>query len=99
MSANYIAVVAEYDECGSDGLCIDNALSFDTPEDAAQFIAEDFNDTIGSMVESGDLSEDELLDEAKVLKKVKSLKVDENAEWNTPENTPCWTKWKVFRKG
>lgn len=80
-AGNYLVVVAEYDECGSDGLAIDNALGFDTPEDAAKFIAEDFNDTICSMVESEDIDEDEMLDEDRVLKKIKKLKVEENAEW------------------
>lgn len=97
-TGNYLVVVAEYDENGSDGLCIDNALGFATPEDAAKFIADDFNDTISGMVESEDIDEDEMLDEAEVLKKVKKLKVEENAEWDTPEDTPVWVKWKVFRK-
>lgn len=95
----YIVVVAEYDESGSDGLSIDNAIRFDTPEDAAKFIAEDFNDTISGMVETGFFDEDEMLDEKAVLKKVKKLKTGENAEWDTPEETPAWIKWKIFRKG
>ena len=37
---NYIVVVAEYDESGSDGLAIDNALSFDTPEEAEKYVEE-----------------------------------------------------------
>lgn len=98
-AGEYIVVVAEYDENGSDGLCIDNALSFGSPEDAAKFIAEDFNDTISGMVESEDIDEDEMLDEDEVLKKVRKLKSDENAEWDTPEETPVWVKWKIFRKG
>lgn len=98
-AGTYLVVVAEYDECGSDGLAIDNALGFDTPEDAAKFIAEDFNDTICSMVESGDIDEDQMLNEKAVLKKVKSLGVEENAEWDTPSETPVQVKWKVFHKG
>jgi hypothetical protein len=98
-AGEYIVVVAEYDENGSDGLCIDNALSFSSPEDAAKFITEDFNDTISGMVESEDIDEDEMLDEAEVLKKVRKLKSNENAEWDTPEETPVWVKWKIFRKG
>lgn len=74
-------------------------LGFDTPEDAAKFIAEDFNDTISSMVESGDIDEDKMLDEARVLTKIKKLGVEENAEWDTPSETPTQVKWKVFRKG
>jgi hypothetical protein len=98
-AGEYIVVVAEYDENGSDGLCIDNAIGFGSPEDAAKFIAEDFNDTIVGMVETGFFDEDEMLDEKAVLKKVKKLKVEENAEWDTPEETPTWVKWKIFRKG
>lgn len=98
-AGNYLVVIAEYDESGSDGLAIDNALGFDTPEDAAKFITEDFNDTISSMVDSGDIDEDKMLAEDRILKKVKSLKVDDNAEWDTPEETPVQVKWKVFRKG
>lgn len=98
-AGTYLVVVAEYDECGSDGLAIDNALGFDTPEESAKFIAEDFNDTISSMVESGDIDEDKMLDEARILKKIKSLGVEENAEWDTPSETPVQVKWKVFRKG
>jgi len=98
-AGTYLVVVAEYDECGSDGLAIDNALGFDTPEDAAKFIAEDFNDTISSMVESGDIDEDKMLDEARVLTKIKKLRVEENAEWDTPVETLTQVKWKVFRKG
>lgn len=98
-AGTYLVVIAEYDECGSDGLAIDNALGFDTPEDAAKFIAEDFNDTICSMVESGDIDEDKMLDEARVLTKIKKLGVEENAEWDTPVETPTQVKWKVFRKG
>lgn len=75
------------------------AFGFNTPEDAAKFIAEDFNDTISSMVESGDIDEDKMLDEARVLKKIKKLGVEENAEWDTPSETPTQVKWKVFRKG
>lgn len=98
-AGTYLVVVAEYDESGSDGLAIDNALSFDTPEDVAKFIVEDFNDTICSMVDSGDIDEDKMLGEKGVLKRVKKLKVDANAEWDTPSETPTWVKWKVFRKG
>lgn len=98
-AGDYIVVVAEYDESGSDGLCIDNALGFGTPEEAAKFIAEDFNDTISGMVESEDIDEDEMLDKAEVLKKIKKLKSDDSAEWDTPEETPVWVKWKIFRKG
>ena len=98
-AGDYIVIVAEYDESGSDGLCIDNALGFGTPEDAAKFIAEDFNDTISGMVESEDIAEDEMLDKAEVLKKIKKLKPDDSAEWDTPEETPVWVKWKIFRKG
>lgn len=98
-AGTYLVVIAEYDECGSDGLAIDNALGFDTPEDAAKFIVEDFNDTICSMVESGDIDEDKMLDEDRVLNKIKKLDVEENAEWDTPSETPTQVKWKVFRKG
>jgi hypothetical protein len=98
-AGNYLVVVAEYDENGSDGLCVDNALGFDTPKEAAKFIAEDFNDTIAGMVETGDIDDNEMLDEKAVLKKVKKLKIEENAEWDTPEDTPVWVKWKIFRKG
>lgn len=97
-AGNYLVVVAEYDESGSDGLCIDNALGFDTPEEAAKFIADDFNDTIAGMVDSGDIDDDAMLNEKAVLKKVKKLKIEENTEWDTPEDTPVWVKWKVFRK-
>ena len=41
----YIVVVAEYDECGSEGLDICNAIPFNKPEAAAKFIVEDFADT------------------------------------------------------
>ena len=51
------------------------------------------------MVESGDIDENEMLDEARVLTKIKKLDVEENAEWDTPVETPTQVKWKVFRKG
>lgn len=97
---NYIVVVAEYDESGSDGLAIDNALSFDTPEDVAQFIAEDYNDTLlNAFGEDDDDEAHEELTEKEVLKAVKRLKSDDSAEWDTPSDAQCWVKWKVFRKG
>ena len=97
---NYIVAVAEYDESGSDGLAIDNALSFDTPEDVAKFIAEDYNDTLLNAFGEDDEDEaHEELTEKEVLKAVKRLKSDDSAEWDTPSDAQCWVKWKVFRKG
>jgi hypothetical protein len=91
-------VVAECDESGYDSLGIDSVNVFDNPKDAAKFIAEDLNDTIYEMVESGAIDEDEMADETEVLKQVKKLKTGEDAEWDTPEETPVWIKWKVFAK-
>ena len=95
----YIVVIAEYDESGSDGLAIDNALVFDTPEEVAEFISDDYNDTLLNAFGEDDEDEDhEELTEKEVLKTVKRLKTDDSAEWDTPEETPTWVKWKVFAR-
>jgi len=97
----YIVVVAEYDECGSDGMCIDNALPFDTPEEAAQFIVDDYNDTICEHDdEDGDDENDSGNELAykDILKAVKRLKANETAEWDSPEEVPLWIKWKIFAR-
>lgn len=91
---NLIVVVAECDEC-SGCFCIDNAIAFDNSLDAAQFIAEDINDSVGDMAEDLDF---EFLETDSVHSIIKKLNKGENHEWSTPEGTPVWVKWKVFYK-
>jgi hypothetical protein len=94
---NYVVVIAEYDEGGSDGLAIDNALIFGSSDEVAKFIAEDYNDTLLNAF--GDEDEDhDKLTAKEVLKVVKCLKVDNCTEWNTPSDAQCWVKWKVFAR-
>ena len=95
----YVVVIAEYDDVDSDGLAIDNALIFGSPDEVAKFIAEDYNDTLLNAF--GDEDEDEAHDELtvkEVLKAVKRLKVDDCDEWDTPSDAQCWVKWKVFAR-
>lgn len=92
----YIVVVAEYDESGSDGLDICNALPFNKPEDAAKFIVEDFSDTMSYAEDMG--VEYKELDLERVTAKIESLKKDESHEWNSPADMPRQIKWKVFVK-
>lgn len=92
----YIVVVAEYDESGSDGLDICNALPFYKPEEAAKFIVEDFSDTMNYAEDMG--LEYEELDLERVAAKIESLKKDESHEWNSPADMPRQIKWKVFVK-
>lgn len=87
--------VAEYDECGSDGLNICNVLDFDNSMKAAEFIADDVNDSVGDMAEPLGF---EPLDKEFLNKVIMNLKVGENHSWNTPEGTPSTIMWKVFRK-
>ena len=97
----YVVVIAEYDEGGSDGLAIDNALIFGSPDEVAKFISEDYNDTLlnafGDEGEDEDDAHDELTVK-EVLKAVKRLKVDDCDEWDTPSDAQCWVKWKVFAR-
>ena len=95
----YVVVIAEYDESGSDGLAIDNALIFGSTNEVAKFIAEDYNDTLLNAfgVEDEDEAHDELTVK-EVLKAVKRLKVDDCDEWDTPSDAQCWVKWKVFAR-
>ena len=90
----YIVVVAEYDECGSDGLDICNAISFNKPEAAAKFIVEDYADTMSYDEDT----EGEELDLEQVTAKIESLQKDESHEWDTPTDMPRQIKWKVFVK-
>ena len=95
----YVVVIAEYDEGGSDGLAIDNALIFGSPDEVAKFISEDYNDTLLNAFGDEGEDEDEAHDELtvkEVLKAVKRLKVDDCDEWDTPSDAQCWVKWKVF---
>ena len=92
----YIVVVAEYDESGSDGLNIYNAIPFNKPEDAAKFIVEDFSDFM-SLAEDMDLEYEEL-DLEQVTAKIESLQKDESHIWNVPADMPRQIKWKVFVK-
>ena len=92
----YIVVVAEYDECGSDGLDICNAIPFNKPEAAAKFIVEDFSDTMSYVEDMG--LEYEELDLEQVTAKIESLQKDESHEWNVPADMPSQIKWKVFVK-
>ena len=97
----YVVVIAEYDEGGSDGLAIDNALIFGSPDEVAKFISEDYNDTLLNAFGDEGEDEDEAHDELtvkEVLKAVKRLKVDDCDEWDTPSDAQCWVKWKVFAK-
>lgn len=97
----YVVVIAEYDEGGSDGLAIDNALIFGSPDEVAKFISEDYNDTLLNAFGDEGEDEDEAHDELtakEVLKAVKRLKVDECDEWDTPSDAQCWVKWKVFAR-
>lgn len=96
VNIKYVVAIAEYDESGSDGLCICNALPFDTPEAAAQFIVDDFNDTM-SYAEDMGVEYDEL-DLEQVTKKIMKLKPDESHLWKTPVDMPIETHWKVFAK-
>ena len=92
----YIVVVAEYDECGSDGLDIYNAIPFNKPEAAAKFIVEDFSDTMSYAEDMG--LEYEELELEQVMTKIESLQKDESHEWNAPADMPRQIKWKVFVK-
>ncbi len=92
----YIVVVAEYDESGSDGLNICNALPFTNPEAAAKFIVEDFSDTMSYAEDMG--LEYEELDLEQVTAKIESLQKDESHEWNAPADMSLQIKWKVFVK-
>jgi hypothetical protein len=92
----FIVVVAEYDEGGSDGLCIDNAIIYDSVDAVVDFITEDYDDTLINAFGEGD--EPQSLSTAEVKKAVKRLKVGDNTEWDTPSDCPVWVKWKVFRK-
>lgn len=97
----YVVVIAEYDEGGSDGLAIDNALIFGSPDEVAKFISEDYNDTLLNAFGDEGEDEDEAHDELtvkEVLKAVKRLKVDDCDEWDTPSDAQCWVKWKVFAR-
>lgn len=91
-----IVAIASYDECGSDSLTVDAARTFDNSASAARFIARDLNGLVGDM---GDAVDFEKLKVRDVNERILKLKKGENKEWQTPEGTPCWTKWKVFRKG
>ena len=93
----YVVVIAEYDEGGSDGLAIDNALIFGSAEEVAEFIAEDYNATLLNEFGNEDESHAELTAK-KVIKDVKRLKVDDCTEWDTPSDAQCWVKWKVFAR-
>ena len=95
--ATFVAVVAEYDESGSDGLAIDNALIFDDVQSVADFILEDYHDTLINAFGEDDEERDDLT-KSEVTKAIKRLKVDESAEWDTPIDAQVWVKWKVFRK-
>lgn len=86
--------IAEYDECGSDGLCIDNVVRFKKSLTAAKFIAADLNKTVGDMAEHLGFERVNFRD---VNRSIMNLKRGENKEWQTPEGTPAWLKWKVFR--
>lgn len=87
--------VAEYDECGSDGLNICNVVPFKNSLKAAKFIAEDLNDTVGDMAEALRF---EQMDKLFVNQVIMNLKRGENHSWTTPEGTPSTIMWKVFRK-
>ena len=93
----YVVVIAEYDEGGSDGLAIDNALIFGSANEVDKFIAEDYNDTLLNAFGDEDEAHDELTVK-EVLKAVKRLKVDDCDEWETPSDAQCWVKWKVFAR-
>jgi len=97
--ATYVVVIAEYDESGSDGLAIDNALVFDSAEKAAEFIVADYDDTIINAF--GDEADGDTdypsLPKTEIIRSVKRLKDGGCAEWDTPSDSPVWVKWKVFR--
>lgn len=92
----YIAVVAEYDESGSDGLYICNAIPFTKPEKVAEFIVEDFNDIMSDAEEMGVQYEE--LDLERVTNKIKSLQKGESHVWKSPADMPRQINWKVFVK-
>lgn len=94
-SMKLIVAIASYDECGSDGLTVDAARSFDNSVSAARFIARDLNGLVGDMAEALEFEKLKVRD---VNERILKLKKGENKEWQTPDGTPCWTKWKVFRK-
>lgn len=92
-----VAVVAEYDESGSDGLVIDSALIFDDVQSVADFILEDYNDTLINAFGEDD-EEHDALTKSEVTKAIKRLEVDTSTEWDLPNDAQVWVKWKVFRK-
>lgn len=96
----FIVVVAEYDESGSDGLDICNAIIYDSVDAVVDFITKDYEDTLINAFgeEDDDGDEPQSLSTAAVSKAIKRLKVDDNTEWDTPSDCPVWVKWKVFRK-
>lgn len=89
----YIVVIAEYDESGSDGLYICNAIPFTKPKAAAKFIVEDFSDTMCAE----EIEYDEL-DLEQVTAKIESLQKEDTHEWDTPADMSRQIKWKVFAK-
>ena len=92
----YFVAVAEYDECGSDGLAINNVEQFTDPTAAAKFITDDYNETISGLDE---MEEDvEKLKLASVKKIINNLKPGENHHWYTPDCTPSTIQWKIFAK-
>lgn len=90
-----IAAIASYDECGSDGLTVDAARTFNNSASAARFIVRDINGLVGDMANVLDFEKLKVRD---VNERIMKLTKGENKEWQTPVNAPCWTKWKVFCK-
>lgn len=87
--------IAEYDECGNDGLDIDNVLDFDNSLKAAKFIAKEVNNAVGDWAEALGFKK---LDKAVLNEVIMKLKKGENHSWTTPEGMPSTIMWKVFCK-
>ena len=86
--------IAEYDECGSDGLCIDGVVRFTDSLSAAKWLVEDYEKTVDPDEYPGEAKKLRLYD---VHRSIAKLKPSENTQWRTPEDFPSWIIWKAFR--
>lgn len=92
----YFVAIAEYDECGSDGLAINAVEPFTDSAAAAKFITDDYNETIDGLDEMDE--EVEKLKLTAVKKSINKLKPGESHYWYTPDCTPSTIQWKIFAK-
>ena len=91
---NLTVAVALY---GDDALTIENALSFTDSASAAKWLADDYNMKLTGDEDADEEEYDGLLDFEEVHKDIKTLKVNDSMEWNSPDDWPSWIKWRVFR--